>query len=365
MEVGIIGLPGSGKTTLLNALTRSHAETGYFSNNREPNLGMVKVPDPRLDELVRVVQPKRTVQAELSLVDVPGQSPDMGKTQGIRGEYLLAVSQVDELMLVVRGFETPSTPPATPEDDLATMELELTFADLTLVERRLARLEDTRKGARSDDRAAIDGETGLLERLQDALKQGTPIRALGLSDDEERAISGFTLLTTKPLVVVLNLSEADAGRAEDIGNEWRSNHRRVGNAVIALPVKLEEELAELGDSDAAEFRESLGAARDVTGELLRLAQEAAGLITFFTAGDNEVRAWQLERGTSAPKAAGKKIHSDMERGFIRAEVIQLAEFLDAGGFVEARRRGTLRQEGKGYVIQDEDLVTFLFNVSGR
>ena len=362
MEVGIIGLPGSGKTTLLNALTRSHAETGYFAGSREPNLGVVKIPDPLLDELAGVVRPARTVQAELSLVDVPGQSPDMGRSQGIRGEYLLAVSQVDELLLVVRGFETPSAPPPAPEDDLAAMELELTFADLALVERRLSRLGESRKGARTDERAAIDWETALLERLQDALAQGAPVRTLPLNEDEQRAISGFTLLTTKPLVVVVNLAEADAARAAEIGGAWRSDRRAAGNATTALPVKLEEELAELGDADAAEFRTSLGASGDATGELLRIAQDAAGLITFYTASENEVRAWQLESGTPAPKAAGRKIHSDMERGFIRAEVIQAAEFLDAGGFVEARRRGALRQEGKGYVIQDRDVVTFLFNV---
>ena len=365
MEVGIIGLPGSGKTTLLNALTRSHAETGYFAGNREPNLGVVKIPDPLLEELARVVRPTRTVQAELSLVDIPGQSPDMGKSQGIRGEYLLAVSQVDELMLVVRSFETPSTPPATPEDDVATMELELTFADLALVERRLSRLEDSRKGARIDERVTIDWEAALLERLRDALAQGTPIRTLALNEDEQRAISGFTLLTTKPLVVVLNLAERDAAQAADIASAWRSKRQGGENRAIALPVKLEEELAEFNSAEAAEFRASLGASGDATGELLRLAQDAAGLITFYTASENEVRAWQLESGTPAPKAAGRKIHSDMERGFIRAEAIQLAEFLDAGGFVEARRRGTLRQEGKGYIIQDQDLITFLFNVSAR
>ena len=365
MEIGIIGLPASGKTTLLNVLARASAETGSFAANREPNLGVVKVPDPMLNAVTNAVRPDRTVQAELSLIDIPGQSPDLGKSHGIRGEYLLAVSQVDELMVVIRNFETPATPPATPEEDLATMELELSFADVALVERRLAKLEDSRKGARNDERPSIDREVELLDRLKSALEDGMPIRSLDLDPEDARAISGFTLLTTKPIVVVLNIGETDASRADEISEEWRSRHGGSSSGIIALPIKLEEELAELTETDALEFRASLGAEEDATGALLRLAQNVAGLITFYTAGENEVRAWQLESGTPAPRAAGQKIHSDMERGFIRAEVIQCHEFLDAGGFVEARRRGTLRQEGKNYRIQDQDIVTFLFNVSGR
>ncbi len=363
MEIGIIGLPGSGKTTLLNLLTHSHAETGSFAANREANLGVVKVPDPVLDAVSAAVRPDRTVRAELSLIDIPGQSPDMGKSQGIRGEYLLAVSQVEELLLVIRGFETPSTPPATPEEDLATMELELNFADLALVERRLAKLQDSRKSARTDARAGIDRESELFERLKSALEDGKPVRSVDLDPDDEKILSGFTLLTTKPLVVVLNLGETDAPRANEITAEWRLKGESNGTAAIAIPIKLEEELAELGEDEAAEFRESLGAAEDATGALLRLAEETAGLITFYTAGENEVRAWQLESETLAPRAAGKKIHSDLERGFIRAEVIQCSDFLDVGGFVEARKRGILRQEGKTYRIQNQDIVTFLFNVS--
>ena len=367
MDVGIIGLPASGKTTLLNALTHAHAATGTFSAAAaQPNLGVVRIPDPRLDRIVELVEPKRVVQAELSFVDIPGQPPEMGKSRGIQGQYLLEVSQADALLLVVRAFRSPSLPDPTPDADIETMLMEMVFADTAIVSRRLERIEDSLKGARATERDGLMAEADLLRRLHAALENGEAIRSVEMTPDEERMISGFTFLTTKPLIIVLNIAEDDLAHSDALSAEWAAKHGGPTTGCIALSARLEEELSQLEPDEAAAFREEMGAPRDAIGALSRLAQDTAGLITFYTVGPNEARAWQLEADTPAPRAAGRKIHTDMERGFIRAEVTSYEDFIAVDGkFPEARRRGTLRQEGKTYIILDGDVVTFLFNVSGR
>ena len=367
MDVGIIGLPASGKTTLLNALTHAHAETGGFSAAAsQPNLGVVRVPDPRLTRITELVEPKRVVQAELSFIDIPGQPPEMGKSRGIQGQYLLEVSQADALLLVVRAFRSPALPDPTPETDLEAMLMEMVFADMGIVSRRLDRIEGSLKSARTSEREVLMAEAGLLRRLHAALENGDAIRSVDMTPDEARMISGFTFLTTKPLIIVLNIAEDDLPRSDELSAEWNERHGGPTTGCIALSARLEEELSQLEPEEAAAFREEMSAPHDPTGALSRLSQSVAGLITFYTAGPEETRAWQLEADTPAPRAAGKKIHTDMERGFIRAEVTSYDDFLAVEGkFPEARRRGTLRQEGKTYIIQDGDVVTFLFNVSGR
>ncbi len=367
MEVGIIGLPSSGKTTLLNALTNAHAETGGFAaNGAAPNLGVVKISDPRLDAIVQLVNPDRVVRAELSFTDVPGQPPELGKSKGIQGQYLLDVSQTDALLLVVRAFRTPSLPDPTPESDLETMLMEMIFADMAIVGRRLDRINDSMKSARGAERDSLSTETQLLRRLHAALENGEAIRSVEMAPDDLRMISGFTFLTTKPIVIVLNIAEGDLARSDELADEWTARFGSGTRGCIALSARLEEELAQLDPDEAAAFRQDMGSPGDTTGALARLVERTAGLITFYTTGPQEARAWQLEAETPAPRAAGKKIHTDMERGFIRAEVTSFDDFVEAGGkFPEARRRGTLRQEGKTYILQDGDVVTFLFNVSGR
>lgn len=366
MDVGIIGLPSSGKTTLLNALTHAHAETGAFTAAAQPNLGVVRIPDPRLDHITKLVEPKRVVRAELSFIDIPGQPPELGKSRGIQGQYLLEVSQADALLLVVRAFRSPALPDPTPDADIETMLMEMVFADMAIVTRRLERIEDSLKSARATERDALMAEANLLRRLHAALENGEAIRSVDMTPDEARMISGFTFLTTKPLIIVINIAEDDLSRSAALTAEWNERLGSPTTGCIALSARLEEELSQLEVDEGAAFREEMGAPPDSTGELSRLAQSVAGLITFYTVGPNETRAWQLETDTPAPQAAGRKIHTDMERGFIRAEVTSYDDFISAEGkFPEARRRGTLRQEGKTYIIQDGDVVTFLFNVSGR
>jgi len=360
MDIGIIGLPESGKTTLLNALTRAQAQTGGYAAASRPNLGVLKVPDPRLDTLTVLMKSARTVQTEISFVDIPGQSPEMGRSQGFQGEYLLQVSQADALLLVLRAFRSPTQPEPDPARDLESIEMELTFADLGLIERRLQRLDASAKAARTTERERVARESALMGELKAALEAGTPLRALDLSSEVRKAILSFTFLTTKPLLLALNIGEEDLPQAEALVQRWQQ--RSVRYPCLALCSRLEEELAQLNPGEAGEFRISLGAPPSPAGALIRAAQQAAGLLTFFTTGTDESRAWTVPVGSTAPQAAGR-IHSDMERGFIRAEVITYQDLIEAKTFAEARRRGTLRQEGKGYIVQEGDVLDILFNVS--
>jgi hypothetical protein len=364
MDIGIIGLPGSGKTTLLNALTRAQAQTGGYAAASRPNLGVLKVPDPRLDTLTVLMKSARTVQAEISFVDIPGQPPGMGRSQGFQGEYLLQVSQADALLLVLRAFRSPTQPEPEPDParDLESLEMELTFADLEIIERRLQKLEASAKAARVIERERIAREAAIMAELKAALEAGTPLRALDLSSEARRAIASFTFLTTKPLLLALNIGEEDLPQAEALVQRWQSQSRSGHYPCLALCSRLEEELAQLNPDEAQEFRISLGAPPSPAGALIRAAQQAAGLLTFFTTGTDESRAWTVPAGSAAPQAAGR-IHSDMERGFIRAEVIAYEDLIEAKSFAEARRRGTLRQEGKGYIVQEGDVLDILFNVS--
>ena len=362
MDIGIIGLPGSGKTTLLNALTRAQAQTGGYAVASRPNLGVLKVPDPRLDTLTVLMKSARTVQAEISFVDIPGQPAEMGHSQGFQGEYLLQVSLADALLLVLRAFRTPTQPEADPARDLETMEMELTFADLGIIDRRIQKLESSVKAARATEREGLAREAALMTQLKAALEAGTPLRALDLSPEARKAISSFTFLTTKPLLLALNIGEEDLPQAEALVQQWQSRSQSGHNPCLALCSRLEEELAQLNPGEAQEFRTSLGAPPSPVGALIRAAQQAAGLLTFFTTGTDESRAWTVPVGSAAPQAAGR-IHSDMERGFIRAEVIAYEDLIEAKTFAEARRRGTLRQEGKSYIVQEGDVLDILFNVS--
>lgn len=362
MDIGIIGLPASGKTTLLNSLTRAQAQTGGYAAASRPNLGVLKVPDPRLDTLTVLMKSARTVPAEISFVDIPGQPPEMGSSQGFQGEYLLQVSQADALLLVLRAFRSPTQPEPDPARDLESMEMELTLADLGIIERRLQKLEASARKARTTERERIAWEAALMAELKAALEAGTPLRALDLSSEARRAIFTFTFLTTKPLLLALNIGEDDLPQAEALVQQWQSRSRSGHYPCLALCSRLEEELAQLNPDEAREFRTSLGAPPSPAGALIRTAQQAVGLLTFFTTGTDESRAWTVPVGSAAPQAAGR-IHTDMERGFIRAEVIAYQDLIEAKTFAEARRRGTLRQEGKRYIVQEGDVLDILFNVS--
>ncbi len=365
MDVGIIGLARAGKTTVFNAVTRGKAQTG-FGGGQEPNIGVVKVPDRRLDALGEMYRPKKFTPAEIRYVDFPAAGANFGKGEGPGGQFLNEVRRADALIHVVRAFTDPAVPhdegSIGPARDVATMDLELAFADLALIERRLDRIESELRSTRASERGAGERERALLTRLKTALESEQPLRALDLSEEEERLISGFRFFTLKPLLVLLNLDEGEVSRRAEIEQGFRGGYAQPHTEVAALCGKLEMELLDLSSEEAAEYRQELGLG-DETGldRAIRISYSLLGLISYFTSGADECRAWPIAAGATAPQAAGK-IHSDLERGFIRAEVVRFDDLAAAGSEAEAKRRGLMRTEGKTYVVQDGDVLHILFNV---
>ncbi len=364
MQIVITGLPQSGKTTIFNAATRGTAQVSSFANRL--NLGTAKVPDTRLDTLNGMFKPRRKVNAEVSYVDLPAPQEGLGKTQSISGEYLNLLQRADALLIVARAFESDSVPHAAgsvdPRRDVDTMLFELTIADLDIIERRLARLADRFKGAKTAERDALNREQGLLDRVRSNIEDGVHLRDQSLSADELRLLSGFQLLTAKPLIVVVNTGEAQLGDIPAI-EEWLAAEVRTKRVrTAALCGSIEMELAQMEPDEEQEFRDSLGVVGETgLGRMVRLSYEALDLISFLTVGDDEVRAWTIARGTTAVKAAGK-IHTDIERGFIRGEVVAFDDLVGCGTLAAARKNGVLRQEGKNYTVRDGDIMNVLFNV---
>ncbi len=361
MEIGIIGLPKSGKTTLFNTLTKGKAQTrASASTGVEPNMGVAKVPDPRLEGLQTIFKPKRTVPAEVKYLDV---AVARSKGTGLGGELLAYLSQVDAFIHVVRAFADERIPhpegSVDVERDVDIMNMELMFSDLAIIERRLLRIDDSLKGARSTEREALLREKSLLARIKSAMQDEVPLGEQVLSSEERRITENYQFLSAKPLMIVLNIGEEQLGEASAVEEALRSRYPRY--RVAAASAKLEMELGELAEPEATEFRSAMGVGEAVVDRIVRLSYELLGLISFFTTVSGEVRAWTIRQGTTAVKSAGK-VHSDMERGFIRAEVVPFTDLARCGSLAEARRQGLLRLEGKNYVVQDGDVITFLFSV---
>ncbi len=364
MEVGLVGLPRSGKTTLFNALSRGTADVGPAASSRKPNLGVSKVQDDRIAPLVQMFRPRRTVPAEVRYVDFPRPPEGPAKSQGIAGELLNHLQASDALLHVVRAFRDPTVPhdegEVDPHRDLAAIDLELAFADLAILERRVERLEAELKGAKAGEREARLRERNTLDRLRGELEQETPIREQELADEERRLLANFGFLTAKPMLVLWNIGEEDAADAPAIERGLRERYGRTGVEIVALCGKLEMELAVMDEDEAGELREAMELQEPALDRAVRASYALLGLVSFFTVGPDEVRAWTIDRSTPAVKAAGK-IHSDIERGFIRAEVISYDHLIECGGLSEGRKRGLLRLEGKTYEVQDGDVINFLFN----
>lgn len=361
MHIGIIGITKSGKTTVYSALIRSAATqaTGQM------NLGVAKVVDPRLERLTAIFKPKRQVYAEVRYVDIPGAPEGLGKSQGIGGEYLNALQRTDALLHVVRAFTDPTVPhingSVDPYRDVAAMDMELAFSDLAIIERRFKRLEAELKGAKPQERERAKRETALLERLRDGLAADLPIRQQEVSAEEQKSISNYQFLTAKPLFIIFNLGEEQLPQASRLEEEMRKRLGKPKVQVVALCGKLETELGQMAPEEEGEFRAGLGAGEPAAARVIRLSYELVGLASFFTVGEDECRAWTIPIGTPAVKAAGQ-VHSDIERGFIRAEVVAYDDFLRSGSLPEARKQGRLRLEGKTYPVKDGDIINFLFNV---
>ncbi len=362
MKIGIVGLPNSGKTTVFNALTGGSAETAaYSSGTLEPNLATVKVPDERLNVLARMYKPKKTTFADVQYIDVAGLSGSGRQSSGLAPAFLNYISQVDALLHVVRAFEDPQVPhpeeTVDPRRDIEAVDLELAFSDMAIIERRLQRINGEIGKMAGKERELRVQERDLLQRLQAGLEDDTPIRDIAIAPDEEKLIRGYQFLSAKPIVHVLNVGEADLGN--DLAATIPYDHRK--SAVVQLAGKVEAEIAQLEGEDAQAFLDDLGIAEPARDRVIRASYDLLGLISFLTAGPDEVRAWPIRAGLSAVEAAGE-IHSDIQRGFIRAEVVAYDDLIAAGSMAEAKKRGTVRMEGKTYIVRDGDICNFLFNI---
>ena len=358
MDIAIVGLPASGKTTLFRALTAGHGSTS--GDSRGEHLGTVKIPDERLERLAALVSAKKVTPLEVRLHDLP---PLFIRGAAPSGEAADTLGKADALLHVVRAFQRDDVPhPAgsvNPERDVAAFDAELMLSDLAIIERRLEKLDTQVRSGRPGEREAGEREQALLLRCKQKLESDRPLREAITDAQDARGLLNFGLLSLKPMLLVINVDESDAGRGSAIEAEWQEQ-RQIA-AVAALCARLEAELAELSPEDGAEFRKELGAEEGGPERLLGKLMELLHLITFFTAGEKETRAWTVSAGGSALQAAGR-IHTDIERGFIRAEVISWEKLLERGSHAEARKHGELRTEGKTYVVQDGDVVNVLFNV---
>ncbi|MDP2919196.1 MAG: DUF933 domain-containing protein [Dehalococcoidia bacterium] len=363
ISIGIIGLEASGRTTVFNALTG-----GAVTEKGHPggaHFGTAKVADPRLEVLTKMLQPKRTVPVSITYSDIGASIKGLAKDKGIGGQLLNQLSTADAIINVVRAFKDDSVPhPAGSLDierDITTMNLELTFSDLAITERRLERLQESLKAAKPAERQTHQKEQETLVKIKAAIEKDIPVRDMPLTPDEARIISNFQFLTAKPLLAVVNIGEGQLGEAASIEEKLKQKYAHERCGVITLCGKLETELASLEPAEAAEMRASYGLNTSGADRVVAMSYQLMSMISFFSIASGEVRAWPIPAGTEAVKAAGK-IHTDMERGFIRAEAIAYNDLVECGNLVEARKRGMLRMEGKTYTVQDGDVITFHFNV---
>ena len=366
MQIAIVGLAGSGKTTVFNTLTRGHAETGGYGGVTL-NVGVVKVPDPRLAVLATMFKPRKIVQADVTYVDMPAPPPSTEGhvgTEELPPEHLARLRDSDALLHVVRAFEDPANPhtegSVDPARDLERLDLEFLLADLTMAERRLERLQGSGRHGTPAERESAEREELVVKRIHDGLKAGSPIRDLALDADEERQLRGFRFLTQKPILVLLNVGEGQIAAAPALVSRIAPayDHRHV--MIEALSARIEMELAELEPDEAAVFMEELGIAESGLDRVIGLSYRLLGLISFLTAGPDEVRAWPVPDGATAVDAAGA-IHTDLAKGFIRAETVAYEYLLKLGSIAEARKAGRLRSEGRTYRVRDGDVVEILFS----
>lgn len=360
MEIGIFGLPLSGKTTLFNLLTGTHAETGFATGKKKANVGMSRVPDTRLDNLSKLWNPKKTTYATIRYTDVAGI--ERSGEKGLASEVLTNLKNTDALLIVVRAFRDDSVPhpdgSVDPLRDARALCDELLLSDMVIIENRLERMAKQLKGKDKDEALA---EKALMEKLGAALEAQTHIRDVELSDEERRLVRGYQFLTQKEIILAVNIGEEEVPKAEELVSGLREKLAMPTIAVTWICASVEQEIGELPEEDAAAFMSDLGIAESATDRIIRTSYRLLGLISYFTMGEDECRAWTVKKGAKAPEAAGV-IHSDLERGFIRAEVVHYDDFVKAGSLAACRDKGLLRLEGKEYVVKDGDVLNIRFSV---
>lgn len=364
LTAGIVGLPNVGKSTLFNAITKAGAEAAnYPFATIDPNVGMVEVPDWRLQRLTELVRPKKTVPTTFEFTDIAGIVRGASKGEGLGNQFLSHIRQVDAICHVVRCFDddniTHVEGRVDPLADIDTINLELVLADLESVNKRYTRVA---KIAKTKDKDAV-AEFTVLDKIKPVLEEGISARSIEFTDEEQRIVKSLFLLTTKPVLYVANVAEEDVADYEtnDYVNKVKEFAASENAEVIVISARAEEEIAELEEEDKAEFLEALGIEESGLDQLIRAAYDLLGLATYFTAGEQEVRAWTFRKGIKAPQAAGI-IHTDFERGFIRAETVSFEDLNQYGTMQAAKEAGRVRLEGKDYVVQDGDVMLFRFNV---
>jgi len=364
MKLGIVGLPNVGKSTLFNAITKAGAESAnYPFCTIDPNVGIVAVPDERLDVLAKMYNPKKVTPTTIEFLDIAGLVRGASKGEGLGNKFLSHIREVDAIVHVVRCFDDNDIVhvegSVDPARDIETINLELIFSDIDAIEKRIER---TRKQMKSGDKK-YQVELNLLERIKETLESGKSVRSMDFETDEAEYVDQLFLLTSKPVLYCANVSEDGISTIDQ--NPYVAKVREIADAenseVITICAKIEEEIAQLDDDEKQMFLEELGLKESGLDKLIKASYKLLGLISFLTAGETEVRAWTIVKGTKAPQAAGK-IHSDFERGFIRAEIVAYDDLIRCGSIAAAKEQGLVRSEGKDYVMKDGDVTLFRFNV---
>jgi len=361
-KCGIVGLPNVGKSTIFNALTSVGAESSnYPFCTIDPNTGIVQLPDVRLQQLTEIIDTKKVIPTILEFVDIAGLVKGASKGEGLGNQFLGHIRQVDAVAHVVRCFDDGNIVHVdgkiSPKDDVEVIQTELLFSDLETLEKRITKQE---KVAKTGDKNQVE-YLNILKRIEDSLSKGIMVKNIGLDTEELSQIRDLFFITAKPVLYIANVSEEDIIDGNSYVDELKEIASREGAEVIVISGKIESEIAELPDDEKSEFLKDLGITSSGLDQMIRTGYDLLGLITYFTAGPKEIRAWTVQEGCKAPEAAGA-IHSDFQKGFIRAEVISFDDYISSGGESQAKQNGFLRTEGKSYTVKDGDVMHFLFNV---